>query len=572
MTDQMEPVDDATKYRRKIDESLARFSAAHDELEAEERKKRQKRQRLLEQTMTAFQRVVPVGQKSHRRNNARRNHTDPDDDGESERGESDDIEVFGVGWADTAPDSAEPHAEPHAEPDDGATNEPDGVSDDEPDDKSDRASGDKSVDESGEDESDGPTGSAEPRDGEPDTESDSPEAVAETGAEASTESESRKLGRDERGVLASKAAALVAAVLVFLGTGVGWGAKTWFEGQVNEILALDENSADIRNASAQLGDANFLIVGSDTRQGAQAGDNVGSADLVEGARSDTVMLAHIPEDRERAVVISFPRDLEITRPECRRWDPATGDYGETVDMAEAVKLNTAFTIGGPQCLTKVIQQLSGLRINHFVGIDFQGFKGMVDAVGGVTLHFEEPMRDAELGMIVAETGDVLLKGEQALSYVRARKVYGDPTFSDYGRMQRQQEFLSSLLRKVLSGDVLFDMGKLTDFAQEFARSTFGENIGVDQMLTLAQSMRGLDAGKVTFLTIPTVGEANERGNEVLLEADAEELFQALIDNTPLPGEEEESQDDSTSEEGTGTGTPAEAGAGTETPQQAAAPA
>ena len=140
-------------------------------------------------------------------------------------------------------------------------------------------------------------------------------------------------------------------------------------------------------------------------------------------------------------------------------------------------------------------------------------------------------------------------------------MYGDLTFSDYGRMKRQQDFLASLLRKVLSGDVLLDMGKLTNFAQAFARSTFGENIGVDQMLTLAQSMKGLDAGKVTFLTIPTVGEANERGNEVLLESEAAKLFQALIDNTPLPGEEEEQQ---------GAPTP-EAGAETGTPQQAAAP-
>ncbi|EIF00993.1 cell envelope-related function transcriptional attenuator common domain [Saccharomonospora glauca K62] len=453
MTDQLEPVDDATKYRRKIDESLARFSAAHDELEAEERKKRQRRQRLLEHTMTALQRVVPVGSRSPRRGNARRTNTDPDDDGEPAPAEP----------AEEAPEkTADPEPEPASTP----------------------------------------------------------------------RSKARK-----RRVLASRATAVVIATLVFLGTGIGWGAKTWFESQFNEIAALDENSSDIRQAAEQLGDENFLIVGSDTREGASAEDNVGTAETVTGARSDTVMLAHIPKDRKRAVVVSFPRDLEITRPECQRWDSATGEYGEVVPAAEEVKLNSAFNVGGPRCVTKAIQQISGMKINHFVGIDFQGFKGMVDAVGGVTIHFTEPMEDAELGLIVAETGDVVLKGDQALSYVRARKVYGDPTFSDYGRMQRQQQFLSSLLRKVMSSDVLFDMGKMTSFVQEFARSTFGENIGVDQMITLAQSMRGMDAGKVTFLTVPTVGEANERGNEVLLESAAEELFQALIENTPLPGEE-----------------------------------
>nr|WP_043537523.1 LCP family protein [Saccharomonospora cyanea] len=470
MTDQLEPVDDATKYRRKIDESLARFSAAHDELEAEERKKRQKRQRLFEHTMTALQRVVPVGSKSPRRGGPRSTHPDPDDDGEPE-----------------------------------------------------------------------PVGPTEAEAGTEDTEPE-PDAPATRG----------KPGR--RRVLASRASAVVIATLVFLGTGVGWGAKTWFEGQFNEIAALDENSADIRRASAQLGDENFLIVGSDTREGASAEENVGSAETVGGARSDTVMLAHIPKDRKRAVVVSFPRDLEITRPECQRWNSATGEYGEVVPAADAVKLNSAFNLGGPRCVTKVIQQISGMKINHFVGIDFQGFKGMVDAVGGVTVHFTEPMRDAELGLIVAETGDVVLKGDQALSYVRARKVYGDPTFSDYGRMQRQQQFLSSLLRKVMSTDVLLDMGKLTGFVQAFAQSTFGENIGVDQMITLAQSMRGMDAGRVTFLTVPTVGEANERGNEVLLEADVDELFESLIENTPLPGEEPAGAPDEKVDQGTDSAT------------------
>ncbi|QBQ62512.1 LCP family protein [Saccharomonospora xinjiangensis] len=483
MTDQLEPVDDATKYRRKIDDSLARFSAAHDELEAEERKKRQKRARLLEHTMTALQRVVPVSSKSPRRGGARSTHTDPDDDGEPAPAGS--SEATAVSDLSEAPGASDVSDTPEI----------------------------------------------------PDVLEDAETSEAPEPAEAPA----RDRTRSSRRVLASRAGAVVIATFVFLGTGFGWGAKTWFEAQFNEIAALDENSADIRRASAQLGDENFLIVGSDTREGASADPSVGTAETVEGARSDTVMLAHLPKDRKRAVVISFPRDLEISRPECARWNSATGEYGEIVPPADAVKLNSAFNLGGPRCVTKVIQQVSGMRINHFVGIDFQGFKGMVDAVGGVTVHFTEPMRDAELGLIVAETGDVVLKGDQALSYVRARKVYGDPTFSDYGRMQRQQQFLSSLLSKVMSSEVLLDMGKLSGFVEAFAQSTFGENIGVDQMITLAQSMRGMDAGKVAFLTIPTVGEANERGNEVLLEADTDKLFEALIENTPLPGEEPSEQ-------------------------------
>jgi len=195
-----------------------------------------------------------------------------------------------------------------------------------------------------------------------------------------------------------------------------------------KIAALDENSSDIQNAAGQTGDENFLIVGSDTRAGATAEENVGDADTVGGARSDTIMLAHVPADRKRAVIVSFPRDLEISRPACERYDAAAGTYtSEIVSAATKVKLNTAYAVGGPKCLTKWVQQLTGLRVNHFVGIDFSGFKDMVDAVGVVTVHVDAPIKDTVLGMVVSQTGDVTISGDQALSFVRARHVIGDIT-------------------------------------------------------------------------------------------------------------------------------------------------
>ncbi|GAB3485809.1 LCP family protein [Amycolatopsis cihanbeyliensis] len=461
LTDQLEPVGEATMQRRQIDETLARFSAAHDELAAEEQERKQRRDRLLarpaqllEQTRTKLQRVVLTGE-----------HKRPD--------------------SEMAAEEAEPAEEPEPDPEQAP-------------------------------------------------EKKSPQ----------TRLQEKKSRRNHRSLLTARITAAVVAGLVFLATGVGWGAKTWFNGKFNEIAALDEGSNDIRNAAGQTGDENFLIVGSDTREGAEVEDNVGSATAIPGARSDTVMLAHIPADRKQAVVVSFPRDLEVSRPDCERWDPESGEYGEVVRGATQVKLNSAFRAGGPRCVTKVIQQLSGMKVNHFVGIDFNGFKHMVDAVGGVRIHTDGPVKDQELGLIIAEKGEVVISGDQALNYVRARKVYGDPTFSDYGRIKRQQQFLSSLLQATLSRDVLFDVGKLTGFVNAFASATFGENIGIDQMLTLAQSMQGLRASKVRFLTIPTVGEANDRGNEVLLEEQSSELFRALIDNTPLPDEKGSRQEPS----------------------------
>jgi LCP family protein required for cell wall assembly len=459
MTDQLEPVCDATKVRRKIDNSLARFSAAHDELARQEEERKRRRERLtarpihlLEQTRTRLQRVVLPGRSSDEEQTA---HTPP------------------AGQASHAADGQ-----------------------------------------------------------------DVPEDRA--GTSPRTRLQEKKQRRSDRSILTGRVAAVVVAALVFLATGAAWGTKTWFNSKFNEIAALDQNSADIRNAAGQTGDENFLIVGSDTRAGAAA-ENVGNAEGTPGARADTVMLAHVPADRSRAAVVSFPRDLEVDRPACQRWDPATGQYGEEMPPDDTVKLNSVYALGGPKCLTKLVQQVSGMRMNHFVGIDFNGFKGMVDAIGGVTVHIEEPIIDTVLGKVITEAGDVTISGDQALDYVRARHVVGDPT-SDYGRIERQQGFLQSLLTKTMSREVLFDPGKLTGFVNSFAASTFGENIGIDQLLTLAQSMQGLDPGSVKFETIPTVGEANERGNEVLREEMSDELFRALIENKPLPSEVQDKTD------------------------------
>ncbi|MBE1500065.1 LCP family protein required for cell wall assembly [Amycolatopsis lexingtonensis] len=430
MTDEMEAIDEATQYRRKIDHTLARFSAAHDEMEAEEAKRRERRERLspasiIESTRTALQRVV--------------------------------------------------------------TTTPQGES----------------------------------------------EAVSEEQA-AQTRLQEKKARKIERSVRFGRIAAAVVAGLVFLGIGGAWGAQTYFDAKFTQVSALDENSSDIQDADAQANDENFLMVGSDTRDGASDEEGVGTADSTPGARSDTVMVAHIPADRKRVVVTSFPRDLEIDRPECQRWDTAQSKTtDEKVPEQKIAKLNTAYAVGGPPCTTKVIQQITGLRINHFIGIDFNGFKEMVDAVHGVTVHNETPIDDTILGKVLLETGDVTISGDQALNFVRARHVKGDPT-SDYGRIKRQQLFIGALLKKVMSSDVVLDPGKLSDFITAFAKATFGDNLGVKQMMSLAQSMKGLDPSKITFLTVPTTGEHNSRGNEVLVRSKAKALFDALRNNAPLP--------------------------------------
>jgi LCP family protein required for cell wall assembly len=353
-----------------------------------------------------------------------------------------------------------------------------------------------------------------------------------------TRLQKKKNRRRQRSALVGKAFAGTTAILIFVASGVAWGFKTWVDNSQQQVDALDQSSSAIMDRAAQNGDENFLMVGSDTREGAAAEDGVGTTKDAAGARADTIMIAHVPANRKRVVVISLPRDLEVNRPAgCAAWDDKARKYTETqLPPASNVKLNSVYKEGGPKCATKVVQQLSGLAINHFVGIDFNGFKEMVNAVEGVQVCVEKPLKDDILGTIVKEAGTaVTLTGDQALNFVRARHVRGDPT-SDYGRIKRQQRFLSSLLRKAMSSQVLFDPGKLTGFVGAFTKSTFGDNIGTDQLMLLGQSMQGLEAGRVTFVTVPTVGEANARGNEVLRANDNGNLFKAIRDDTPLPGE------------------------------------
>jgi len=326
------------------------------------------------------------------------------------------------------------------------------------------------------------------------------------------------------------------AVMALLATGTVWGYLRSAEGRFSQIAALDTDSADIVDPGGQMGDENYLIVGTDTRAGAAGAVGAGTVEDAEGARSDTVMLVHVPADRSRVVAVSFPRDLDVERPVCQGWDNDTGTYSdETYPAADGDKLNATYALGGPKCLVKVIQKMSGLQIKHFVGMDFAGFESMVDTVGGVNVCVPQPLIDGELGTVLPTAGNQTLDGRKALDYVRARYVEAEGT-GDYGRIKRQQLFLSALLREAMSSKVLFDPGKLNGFINAFTRATFVEGVDTRSLLTLGQSLRNVDAGAVTFITVPTAG-TNDWGNEVPRLDDIKAIFQAIIDDQPLPGEE-----------------------------------
>ncbi|MDT2003745.1 LytR family transcriptional regulator [Rhodococcus opacus] len=334
---------------------------------------------------------------------------------------------------------------------------------------------------------------------------------------------------------AGRAVVALVAVVALAGTGIVWGYLRSTEGKFDQIAALDTESTDIVDAVGQTGDETYLIVGTDTRAGASGEVGAGTIDDAEGSRADTVMLVNIPADRSRVVAVSFPRDLDVERPVCQGWDNDSGTYTEeTFPAADGDKLNATYALGGPKCLVKVIQKMSGLKIGHFVGMDFAGFESMVNEIGGVRVCTTQPLEDDVLGTVLPQPGTQMLDGKTALNFVRARHVEAEGN-GDYGRINRQQRFLSALLRGALSSQVLLNPGKLNGFINAFTRDTFVENIDTKSLVTLGRSLQNVDAGAVTFLTVPTAG-TTEWGNEIPRTDDIKAIFRAIIDDEALPGE------------------------------------
>ncbi|WP_102145929.1 LCP family protein [Mycobacterium hubeiense] len=382
--------------------------------------------------------------------------------------------------------------------------------------------------------------------------------------------------RHRKAMLVGRAVAALGAVLALVLTGGAWQWQSVKNNMLNRVSALDQGSRDIIDPNAQFGDENFLIVGVDSRIGENSEMGAGDTDDAAGARSDTVMLVNIPANRERVVAVSFPRDLAINPMECEPWNPQTGEYGPIYDeetgtygpdeVYTETKLNSAYAYGGPKCLVKVIQKLSGLSINRFMAIDFAGFAKMVDALGGVEVCSTTPLEDYELGTVLPTAGRHIVDGHTALNYVRARQVTTEIN-GDYGRIKRQQLFLSSLMRSLISKEVFFSLPKLNNVVNMFINDSYVDNIETKELVQLGQSIQGIAAGRITFLTVPT-GETDAEGNEPPRVGDMRAMFDAIINDEPLPGEKNA---DNTPVPGTPESTSAAAESTTETTSPAPEP-
>jgi LCP family protein required for cell wall assembly len=242
---------------------------------------------------------------------------------------------------------------------------------------------------------------------------------------------------------------------------------------------------------------NYLIVGSDTREGLSKEElkelRVGSTATAAGGRSDTMLLVHISKDRDKAFLVSFPRDSLVTIP------AHTSSNGESQIPARQNKLNAAFSFGGAPLLIETIEAETNLKIDHYIEVSFAGFAGIVNALGGVDVCTKVDIDDPKSHLVLS-AGTHTLNGIEALKYVRTRDFDGR---GDIGRMQRQQEFMSSVLNKATSTGVLLNPIKIVNFMNA-AISTIkmDENLSKEDLLNLAKQMRGLSSGNVRTLTVP----------------------------------------------------------------------
>ena len=288
-------------------------------------------------------------------------------------------------------------------------------------------------------------------------------------------------------------AASVAVLLLAVTVG-GFLAYRHLDGNITELdtsdlLGTDRPEAYVPAENVAHRPLNILLLGSDTREG--QGMRIGGE---TPGLSDTTILLHLSADRERAYGVSLPRDAMVERPSCVKEDGSTDPGGLSI-------FNSAYAVGGPACTQRTVEQLTGIRIDHFVVIDFAGFTNMVDALGGVPVCVPTEVNDT-IGNIHLPAGSYEMSGEQALDYVRLRHELSEN--GDIGRMKRQQAFLAAMANKAISAGTLTNPVRLYSFLDAATKSLTTDPglASLKELSDLAGQVRDIGVEDIAFLTVP----------------------------------------------------------------------
>jgi LCP family protein required for cell wall assembly len=310
-------------------------------------------------------------------------------------------------------------------------------------------------------------------------------------------------------------AVLAAAALLAAGatSGFAYYLAKQAVGDIPKVSVNPDTLAPVEAGQPQ----NFLVLGSDSREGENS--DFGSVEEVGGRRSDTMMILQLDPKRLKGVVLSIPRDARVEIP------------GRGID-----KINAAYAYGGADLAIQTVSKLTGLKIHHYIEIDFTGFISVVDALGGVEICFDAPIRDAKTGLDIKTAGCQKLSGEYALAFTRSRtpEIYENgrwvpDTTGDFGRIQRQQQFLKSLMRQAISVNAIARWRELSKAVSRGVKVDDG--VDVESFIQLYRRFGDMSPDRVEMLSIP--GEVKTIGGVsyvVPKQPDANNLFYSLGGN------------------------------------------
>ncbi len=331
------------------------------------------------------------------------------------------------------------------------------------------------------------------------------------------------------------------AVLVLLASAFVVGDYFYLNSKITKQKIIREGAAPPKLVAKA---ENFVLIGSDTRAGANGARTGGSK--ISGARSDTTIILHISAGGRGATLISIPRDSYVQIPSC-----IVGPNGKT-SAPEMNKFNAAYSIGGEynnryaaSCTIHTIETLTGLHIDHYAVVDFIGFEHMVEALGGVKMCVAHPLYDPIVndgggnfhgsGLNLPAGKHVEINGAQALALMRAR--YSLDGGGDLPRIKRQQEFAAAMIRKATSTSLLIDPFKLQSFLSAAAGALTTDGFGLSTMRKLAGALHQVGASGVRLLTVPNLTDQPglPYGDVEWDPSKAPALWSALRHDQPIPG-------------------------------------
>ncbi|MET8766033.1 LCP family protein [Streptomyces sp. NPDC004658] len=323
----------------------------------------------------------------------------------------------------------------------------------------------------------------------------------------------------------------LAGALVLGVAGTGWAY--WHLNHNITSVDIDSALGDDRPARAAVtpsasapadasplptGSLNILVLGSDSRSG-KDNQKLGGGDS-GGARSDTAMVVHIDAGRTKATVVSIPRDTLVTRPSC----PLSS--GGSTAPAYGAMFNSAYAVGGPVCAVKTVESLTGVRMDHYLEIDFSGFAKLVDALGGVDVTTGQDIDD-DMSHLHLKAGTHHLDGRRALALARTRHGIGDG--SDLGRIGLQQTLVKALLEHMSGAGLLSDPARLYRVADAVTTSLTTDTglNSLNELVSLGRSLKGLTVDRVRTVTMPVVTAPSDPNRVVAEEPAANDLWASL---------------------------------------------